>query len=98
MFERSLRNFVFPSLDSQPFDLVLPKEPYETIPENMLPALHESFIGSLSEVFSTTSHDGPYQVALDVGVTILAVYALLYPPNYPQIGASESFNECFLLE
>jgi SET and MYND domain-containing protein len=38
-------------------------------------------------VFSMTSHDGrTSREALDVGVTILAVYALLYPPNYPQIG------------
>jgi len=88
MLEGSLRNFVFPSLSSQPFALILPKEPYETIPDNLLPALHESFLGSLSQVFSRTSHDGPHRAALDVGVTILAVYALLYPPNYPQIGAS----------
>jgi SET and MYND domain-containing protein len=85
--EKSLRDFVFPSFSNQPFALSLPSKPYEAIPDNLLPVLNESFLGALSQVFSTTSHDGPYRSALDVGITILAVYGLLYPPNYPQIGA-----------
>lgn len=82
----SLRKFAFSSDD---FSLpgALPKAPLEMIPEDLLQVLHESFLGGLTSIFSTTSHDGPFKVALDVGTTILATYVVLYPPNYPQIGA-----------
>ncbi|KZP33583.1 hypothetical protein FIBSPDRAFT_720739 [Athelia psychrophila] len=84
--EESLRDFVFPTLQAQPFSLKLPAARFETVPDALLPVLHESFLGSLTEIFSAASHDGPYSQALDVGATILAVYSVLYPPNYPQIG------------
>ena len=92
--ENSLRDFVFPSLNLRPFELTLPKEPYNDIPDNLLPVLHESFLGGLSDTFSMASHNGPYREALDVGLTILAVYTLLYPPNYPQIGSLYSSTCC----
>jgi hypothetical protein len=85
--EKVLRHFVFPSLSLQPYELNLPEESYHDIPDTLVPVLHESFLGGLSQTFSMASHDGPYEGALDVGLTILAVYVLLYPPNYPQIGA-----------
>ncbi|KAF7979664.1 hypothetical protein HWV62_41651 [Athelia sp. TMB] len=84
--EKSLRDFVFPDLDRQPSSLTLPLGWFQSVPAELLPALHESFLGSLTETFSAASHDGPYSRALDVGITILAVYCLIYPPNYPQIG------------
>lgn len=84
--EESLRDFVFPTLQAQPFSLKLPSAQFEPVPDALLPVLHESFLGSLTNIFSAASHDGPYSQALDVGTTILAVYCALYPPNYPQIG------------
>jgi hypothetical protein len=59
---------------------------FGTIPDGLHPVLHESFIASVSEKFSRTSHDGPYAVALEAGVSLLALYVLIYQPNYPQIG------------
>lgn len=76
---------MFPSKHLHPA-LSLPKESYKSIPKDILSVLHESFLGGISETFSATSHDGPLDEALDVGITVLATYALLYPPNYPQIG------------
>lgn len=84
--EKNIREFVFPKLDDQPFTLKIPTERSHSLPKELLPVLRESFLGGLTEIFSAASHDGPYARALDVGTTILAVYCVLYPPNYPQIG------------
>jgi SET and MYND domain-containing protein len=94
---KSLRDFVFPSLGTQPYSLSLPKAAYEIIPDNLRAVLLESFLGGLCQIFSTTSHDGPYHEALDVGLTILAVYTLVYPPNYPQIGAFFKIKKSLLV-
>ncbi|KAJ3920459.1 hypothetical protein F5877DRAFT_37978 [Lentinula edodes] len=48
--------------------------------------LHESFISTLSEQFSAASHDGRYDVALESSSSLFALYQLIYPLNYPQIG------------
>ncbi|KIK52040.1 hypothetical protein GYMLUDRAFT_50106 [Collybiopsis luxurians FD-317 M1] len=55
-------------------------------PINLACVLHESFITSLSDKFSQASHDGPYDIAMEASDTLLALYWLIYPPNYPQIG------------
>ncbi|KAF7314336.1 hypothetical protein MKEN_00906200 [Mycena kentingensis (nom. inval.)] len=55
-------------------------------PADVLPAFHESFIMRLSQTFRDASHDGLYAKALDSGASLLALYRLIYPPNYPQIG------------
>ncbi|KAK0461690.1 uncharacterized protein EV420DRAFT_1526601 [Desarmillaria tabescens] len=56
------------------------------LPDELLCVFHESFLSKISETFSNASHDGPYDLALDVGETILQIYQLIYPENYPQIG------------
>lgn len=63
-----------------------------TLPTMLGCVLHESYLPSLSETFSNASHDGPYDVALDTGESLLALYRLVYPPNYPQIG--ECIRRC----
>ncbi|KAJ6613275.1 hypothetical protein B0H10DRAFT_241912 [Mycena sp. CBHHK59/15] len=55
-------------------------------PPALLSVFHESFISSLAETFRNASHDGSYALALDSGDVLLALYRLIYPPNYPQIG------------
>lgn len=42
---------------------------------------------NLSERFSKASHEGQYEVALESGLTLLSLYMIVYPENYPQIGA-----------
>jgi hypothetical protein len=37
------------------------------------------------------SHDGPFESALEVGLTVLAFYVVIYPPKYPQIGKFPDF-------
>ncbi|TFK40789.1 hypothetical protein BDQ12DRAFT_680032 [Crucibulum laeve] len=66
--------------------LILPSPSMEAISHSLLPVLHESYMGELSETFSRSSHEGQYAIALDVGITLLALYILIYPSNYPQIG------------
>ncbi|KAG1719242.1 uncharacterized protein EDB91DRAFT_1181778 [Suillus paluster] len=56
------------------------------LPENLHLVLHESYLSRLTDAFSKASHEGSYRVALDVGLTVLAMYLLIYPENYPQIG------------
>ncbi|KAJ6559185.1 SET domain-containing protein [Mycena vulgaris] len=55
-------------------------------PSDLLPVFHESFITYVAEVFRNASHDGPVASALNSGQTLLVLYRLIYPPNYPQIG------------
>ena len=57
--------------------------PIETLPL----VLSEQYLPNLAEEFSLASHDGPFDVALKRGRTLLALYAVIYPQNYPQIGA-----------
>ncbi|EIW81423.1 SET domain-containing protein [Coniophora puteana RWD-64-598 SS2] len=83
---RALRTHAFPtSPTSTSPDFVLPAGP-RTPPDVLLAALNESYLTSLSESFSAASHDGPYSDALNVGMTLLALYCTIYPQNYPQIG------------
>ncbi|KAJ6477438.1 hypothetical protein C8R47DRAFT_1020498 [Mycena vitilis] len=55
-------------------------------PSDLLPVFHESFITHTAETFRNASHDGQYEIALPAGQILLALYRLIYPPNYPQIG------------
>ncbi|KAF8424445.1 hypothetical protein L210DRAFT_3568075 [Boletus edulis BED1] len=82
----SLRKFVFQ--DPRPDITRLPSSPVnlETVPVEISPIFRESCLTSLCESFSAFSHDGPFESALEVGLTILAFYVVIYPPNYPQIG------------
>jgi len=42
----------------------------------------------LSDRFGKASHEGEYNIAIESGATLLALYLLVYPKNYPQIGIS----------
>jgi hypothetical protein len=64
----------------------LPTTQLEKLPAGLRCVLREGYISSLSEEFSKASHEGDYTVALDAGLTLLALYVVIYPPNYPQIG------------
>jgi SET and MYND domain-containing protein len=56
-------------------------------PNDLLAIFHESFVTYVAQTFRDASHDGPYGTALSSGETLLTLYRLIYPPNYPQIGA-----------
>ena len=64
----------------------LPTPRLEHLPVGLRCVLREDYLSSLSEEFSRASHEGDHAVALDTGLTLLALYVVLYPPNYPQIG------------
>lgn len=90
--ESMLRVFIFGSEDK--IDGIPPQPPrFAAMPKELLPLLHESYLPGVSESFSKTSHDGAYDEALAVGQTLLALYVLIYPVNYPQVGES-SFKYC----
>ncbi|KAI0050375.1 hypothetical protein FA95DRAFT_620593 [Auriscalpium vulgare] len=67
-----------PRHDSQRDFAVMPKYLHTFFARDVLPGLSESF--------SEASHQGSVAVALSKGHTLLALYLLVYPPNYPQIG------------
>lgn len=87
----SLRELVSP--DHCPDAIRLPSSPVNlgNIPLEILHIFRESCLTSLCESFSTFSHDGPFESALEVGLIILAFYVVIYPPNYPQIGVFPDF-------
>lgn len=58
----------------------------DALPSSLRSVLHEDFMSRLSESFSKSSHEGDYEQAAESGVTLLALYLLIYPKNYPQIG------------
>ena len=70
----------------------LEKKTLEDLPKPLRSVLNESYMAELSETFSKSSHEGNYARAADSGVTLLALYLLVYPKNYPQIGANPSFS------
>ncbi|KAF9230193.1 hypothetical protein BU15DRAFT_91168 [Melanogaster broomeanus] len=82
----ALQRFVFPV--STPDAIELPRAPVrpESVPSKLMSIFRESCLTKLCESFSTFSHEGPFESALEVGLTVLAFYTLVYPPNYPQIG------------
>lgn len=61
--------------------------PWVDLPADLYPLFNEGYLPQLSETFSRTSHEGEYEAALSSGRTLSAYYAVVYPPNYPQIGA-----------
>jgi hypothetical protein len=80
-FGQTLRSFVFDSSD-RARDVSLFKE----LPEALNPAMHPLYLPALSEAFSKSSHEGPLVDALNVGRTLLALYRIIYPANFPMIG------------
>lgn len=69
-------------------DTSLPAITMEALPPALHCFLRESYMAILSEKFSNASHEGQYDVALESGATLLALYLVIYPTNYPQIGKS----------
>ncbi|KAJ6508777.1 hypothetical protein C8R45DRAFT_968677 [Mycena sanguinolenta] len=57
-----------------------------SFPSDLRPVFHESFVAYVAQTFRDASHDGPYATAISSGRTLLALYRLIYPLNYPQIG------------
>ncbi|KAF8195565.1 hypothetical protein BJ912DRAFT_1021255 [Pholiota molesta] len=64
----------------------LPMKSIESMPPSLYCVLRESYMAEISEIFSRTSHEGQYDIALESGITLLSLYILIYPINYPQIG------------
>ncbi|EMD39855.1 hypothetical protein CERSUDRAFT_122028 [Gelatoporia subvermispora B] len=61
-------------------------EHFKSMPSELRSVWHESFLPALSEKFSSAAHEHRYQEGLFFGLTQLALYVTVYPPNYPQIG------------
>ena len=89
--EGELRRYVFPNGPLRDLATIhrfnLKKESF---PQALHPVLQEPYIADLSERFSRASHEGQAVVALETGLTLLALYVLIYPKNYPQIGKGTS--------
>ncbi|KAI5989994.1 hypothetical protein EDD15DRAFT_2170926 [Pisolithus albus] len=83
-----LVNHVFPRVTPSDISITLPLTlpSLTALPSSLHPALRESFLTKLTDRFSTASHEGPFDVAWENGLAALALYTLIYPPNYPQIG------------
>jgi SET and MYND domain-containing protein len=95
--EKALRRYVFPDgvFQEQAMRRVFDPEK-DLFPQSLHPALRESYLADLSERFGRASHEGQAEAALESGLTLLALYLLIYPLNYPQIGASASPSGAFL--
>lgn len=80
----------FSGFDSAKACINLLNKRLESLPPSLYCVLRESYMGRLSETFSKASHEGQYDVALQSGDTLLSLYLLVYPLNYPQIGKRPS--------
>ena len=60
------------------------------LPEDLQPLMDDSILSFLTRKFSIASDEGPLDVAMATGKTILAIYLCIYPPHYPQIGPCTS--------
>ena len=56
------------------------------LPEDLHCVFDPQYLPALSEEFSKSSHEGAYDLALSAGRSLLALYAIIYPAYYPQIG------------
>lgn len=59
---------------------------FSEVPVSLHPLFHPSVLPRLAESFSSKSHGLAPESALHDGLALLALYRLIYPPNYPQIG------------
>ena len=82
--EKPLRDFI--GVDNYLKTGSLSEKTVEQLPPSLYPVLNEAFMTNLSERFSKASHEGDYDEAARSGITLLALYLLVYPRNYPQIG------------
>lgn len=57
-----------------------------SLPAELHPLLSKSYLPGVSEAFSKASHEGDYNLALSAGLTLLALYIVVYPSNFPLIG------------
>lgn len=83
--EVTLRAFAL-GVDAQSMRVPTAPRTFESMPAILQPVFHETYLPALSELFSKTSHEGPYVDAVEAGLTLLALYVVVYPPQYPQIG------------
>lgn len=68
---------------------------YEQIPAEVCIYLHESVLPACTEAFGEAAGDVEQaDEALEVGLTVLAIYTLIYPPNYPQTGELSPLVMC----
>lgn len=63
-----------------------------SLPKELHTLLNPDYLPSLSEEFSRTSHEGEASKALSHGRILLALYAVIYPSRYPQIGRSDEYS------
>lgn len=100
---RDLRHLVFGTAEPRNTTLDLPTpadaDPTELLarlassPTPLKAILHESFLPFLSEEFSKLCHEPRRgEAPFDGGEALLALYLIVYPRFYPQIGSSGSFN------
>lgn len=96
--ELLLRDFVFPDLSKSgrilmPFSSSLPlrQDNVDQFPRNILSLLDQKYLPALSEAFSSASHGGRHNEGVTKGATLLALYFVLYPGNYPLVGKWMSF-------
>ena len=59
---------------------------FSKIPASLHYLFHPSILPRLAESFSSKSHGPAPESALHDSLTLLGLYHLIYPPNYPQIG------------
>ncbi|KAI0786817.1 SET domain-containing protein [Abortiporus biennis] len=85
--EEELREHVF-ALAGDTIILDIKSHPHDmsSLPQGLYCLFDPSYLPAISETFSKCSHEGQYEKAISTGVTLLALYFVIYPSNYPQIG------------
>jgi hypothetical protein len=53
------------------------------LPEDLQPLMDDSVLSVLTKRFSLASDEGPFEVAMTTGKTILAIYLCIYPALLP---------------
>jgi hypothetical protein len=64
------------------------------LPKHLHTLFNADYLPALSEEFSRASHEGEYDKALACGKIVLALYLVLYPMHYPQIGKLLTYVIC----
>ena len=89
--EKTLHQFAFG--EGITADFQLPEEQLcIRLPENLQPLMDASVLSVLTARFGLASDEGPLEVAMITGKTILAIYLCIYPARYPLIGSCTSYT------
>ena len=91
--DAALRTFSLGDITRGPLHVPTETFLFESLPSALIPIMHEEYFPALTAAFGDAAYDA-HPDAVDTGLTLLAFYVLIYPPNHSQIGELTPCLQC----